>query len=169
MYKIAITGPESTGKTTLAKQLAEHYNTVWVPEYSRVFLKKTTGKYTEKDLVQILNGQLDIEKNLIEKANKFLFCDTDPLVIWIWSMVKYGYVDPQIENALKNHNYDFYLLTYPDLPWENDEFRESENRLTDIYKIYLEKLNALKYPYEVISGNGNSRLKSAINILKSLE
>jgi nicotinamide riboside kinase len=82
-------------------------------------------------------------------------------------MVKYGYVDPQIENALKNHNYDFYLLTYPDLPWENDEFRESENRLTDIYKIYLEKLNALKYPYEVISGNGNSRLKSAINVLKN--
>jgi NadR type nicotinamide-nucleotide adenylyltransferase len=166
MYKIAITGPESTGKTTLTKQLAEHYKTVWVPEYSRNFLEKTKGNYTEKDLVQILNGQLEIEKNLIKRANKFLFCDTDPLVIWVWSKVKYGRVDPQIENAIENHKYDFYLLTYPDLPWKNDELRESEGQLIALFNIYFEKLKSLEYPFKVISGNGNDRLKSAINALK---
>jgi NadR type nicotinamide-nucleotide adenylyltransferase len=169
MYKIAVTGPESTGKSTIAKQLAVHYNTLWVPEYARDFLEKTNGNYTEKNLVQILNGQVESENSMILKANKFLFCDTDPLVIWVWSKVKYGRVDPHIEMALNNHKYDFYLLMYPDLPWEKDKLRESEDKLIEHYNIYLNKLNALKLPYKVISGNGIDRFYSAINILDDLK
>jgi NadR type nicotinamide-nucleotide adenylyltransferase len=169
MFKIAIIGPESTGKSKLAKQLASHYKTLWVPEYARDYLEKTKGKYAEKNLVQILKGHVESENRMVSKANKFLFCDTDPLVIWIWSKVKYGRVDPQIEKALKSHKYDLYLLMYPDLPWVKDKFRESEGRLTELYNLYLNKLNALKFPFKVISGNGNNRLKTAINILKSFD
>ena len=166
MFKIAIVGPESTGKSTLAKQLADHFNTVWVPEYSREFLEKTNGKYTEQDLIQILNGQMESENELVKRANKFIFCDTSPLVIWIWSKVKYGRVNREIEKTLQAFKHDYYLLTYPDLPWENDELRESEGQLTKLYNLYLKKLELLHYPYEIVSGIGNKRLQLAVNALK---
>jgi len=166
MYKIAITGPESTGKTVLAKQLARHYKTEWVPEYSREFLGHTNGKYSENDLATILKGQVDAESRMISKANKFLFCDTDPLVIWIWSKVKYGSVNRKIENALNDHKYDLYLLTYPDLPWEKDELRESEGRLFELFDLYHNKLKTMKLPFEIISGSGTNRLQCAVNALK---
>jgi NadR type nicotinamide-nucleotide adenylyltransferase len=169
MFKIAITGPESTGKTALAEQLADHYNTIWVPEYSRKYLEKTNGLYSEKDLVHILEGQIEAENEQLTKVNRFLFCDTDPLVIWIWSKVKFGRVDQRIEKALKDHHYDFYLLTYPDLPWEKDELRESEGRLNDLFEMYLQKLKELGRPYAVIPGSGNDRLKGAIDVLDSIK
>ena len=169
MLKIAITGPESTGKTALAKQLANHYKTVWVPEYSREYLEKTDGKYIEKDLVQILEGQLDAENKLITKTNRFLFCDTDPLVIWVWSKVKYGKVDQRIEKTLRDHRDDFYLLTSPDLPWIKDKLRESEGELNELFEMYLNKLDELGRSYAVISGSGTDRLKCAIDALNKFD
>ena len=165
MFKIAITGPESTGKTALAEQLADHYKTVWVPEYSREYLEKTNGLYSEKDLLPILEGQINAETKMVSKADKFLFCDTDPLVIWIWSKVKFGHVDKQIEKALKDHQYDFYLLTQPDIPWEKDKLRESEGRLNELFEMYLKKLTELGHPYAVISGSGSDRLNCAFEAL----
>ena len=169
MYKIAITGPESTGKSTLAKQLAEHYNTVWVPEYAREYLLRTNGLYSEKDLLPILKGQIDAENKMIQQAHNFLFCDTDPLVIWVWSMVKYGRVNPEIEDALNKHNYDFYLLTYPDLAWEKDKLRESEGQLMELFNLYLKKIKMLKYPFIIIKGNGDNRFQHAIKALKRFD
>ena len=169
MFKIAITGPESTGKTALAKQLADHYKTVWVPEYSREYLEKSNGLYSEKDLIPILNGQLEAETEFASLANKFLFCDTDPLVIWIWSKVKFGKVDPRIEKTLQDHPYDFYLLTNPDLPWEKDKLRENEDWLDELFEMYLNKLIELGHPYAVISGSGIDRLKCAIEALHKFD
>ena len=169
MLKIAITGPESTGKTALAKQLADHYSTDWVPEYSRKYLERTKGSYSEKDLVHILEGQINAENKLDPKANDFLFCDTDPLVIWVWSKVRFGKVDQRIEDALHEHKYDFYLLTKPDLLWEKDDLRESEGKLNELFDIYLKKLTELGHPYAVIKGRGSDRLKCAIEALERFE
>ena len=169
MLKIAITGPESTGKAALAKQLADHYKTVWVPEYSRIYLERTNGLYSEKDLLSILEGQIDNEQKLITKANKFLFCDTDPLVIWIWSKVKFGKVNPIIEKVLQDHKYDLYLLTHPDLPWEKDDLRESEGKLNELFEMYLKKLTELGHPYAVVTGSGSDRLKNAIETIDRFE
>jgi len=60
------------------------------------------------------------------------------------------------------------LLTFPDLPWEKDEFRESEGQLMDLYTFYFEKLTSLKYPFKVISGKGTDRLKNAVKALEKL-
>ena len=169
MVKIAITGPESTGKTTLAKNLAKQYKTVWVPEYARNYLENTKGVYCQSDLHPILQGQLALEKEKEKKAVRFLFCDTDPLVIWVWSMVKYKQVDPRIEAILQHHTYDLYLLTYPDLPWENDPLRENENRLIAIFEIYLKKLKTLGYQYAIISGKDEMRKQKAVNELKRFD
>ena len=169
MLKIAITGPESTGKTALAKQLADHYKTVWVPEYSRNYLKRTNGLYSEKDLLSILEGQIENENKLVTKANNYLFCDTDPLVIWIWSKVKFKKVDQRIEEVLKNHKYDFYLLTHPDLPWEKDDLRESEGKLNELFEMYLKKLTELGHPYAIVTGSGSDRLKRAIEAIEKFE
>lgn len=169
MFKIAITGPESTGKTVLAKQLADHYKTIWIPEYSRKYLEKADGLYLEKDLFKILKGQINAEIELASKANKFLFCDTDPLVIWIWSQVKYASVDQRIEKILQDHHYDFYLLTSPDLAWQKDELRESEGQLNELFEMYLNKLNDLGRSYAIISGSGTDRLECAIVAIDKFE
>jgi len=91
--KIAITGPESTGKSELAKKLAKHYNTVWVPEFSREYIDNINRPYDYDDIIEIAKGQLNREKEAEKKANKFLFCDTELIVAKIWSEFKYSIIN----------------------------------------------------------------------------
>ena len=86
MLRIAITGPESSGKTTLASALSEHYKVFFIPEFAREYLEKTKGKYTLEDLDSIARGQL---KSLLSCENKIIICDTDFSVLEIWSQYKY--------------------------------------------------------------------------------
>ena len=89
LKKIAVTGPESTGKSMLAQQLADHYRTVWVPEYSRVYLLQTEGKYNYGDILKIARGQKKSEKALSDIARRVMFSDTELLVTKIWCEVKF--------------------------------------------------------------------------------
>ena len=84
--KIAITGPESTGKSTLARQLAEHYKTVWVPEYARTYINQLNRPYERYDLMEMAKGQISQEEKLLLESNNFLFCDTELSVIKIWGV-----------------------------------------------------------------------------------
>ena len=124
ILKIAIVGPESTGKSSLAEQLAVHYNTLWVPEYARAYLDKLSHPYTESDLLDIARGQLAMESSLSKKASRYLFCDTNLHVIKIWSEYKYKRCHTEILRNLHNDNYALHLLTNIDLPWEYDPQRE---------------------------------------------
>ena len=167
--KIAITGPESTGKSTLAEQLAQHYNTVWVPERARTYLDELGGKrYTEKDLLEIARQQLVLEDELTPKANGLLFCDTELLVMKIWSQVKYGHIDPWIMEQLGQKRYNHYLLLYPDLPWEPDPQREHPHLREQMFRLYQGELKKLKRPYTIIQGEGEDRLKAAIKAVDKL-
>lgn len=166
MYKIAITGPESTGKSFLAEELAKHYTCNWVPEFARAYLTKRNGEYEQEDLAEILEGQISSEKKAEAIKNKFLFCDTDPLVLLIWSKVKYKNVDNVIEDAWKNHNYDFHLLLYPDLEWEYDPLRENKDDRLALFSHYITELESTKNPFVVIKGNEEERLKNAIKAIE---
>ena len=124
IHKIAIVGPESTGKSLLSEQLSNHYNTAWVPEVARDYLHKLNRPYTFDDLSVIAKLQLKEEERLSKTAKHFLFCDTNLIVIKVWSDFKYGRTEKWIVDAIQKSDYSLHLLTDIDLPWEDDPLRE---------------------------------------------
>ncbi|HSN48779.1 MAG TPA: ATP-binding protein, partial [Flavobacterium sp.] len=115
IIKIALFGPESTGKTTLAIQLAAHFKTAWAPEFARDYLQEKwerTGQICDvDDMLPIAFGQTKLENDSLSVANKFLFCDTNLLVTKVFSEVYYNYCDPLLEKAALKHEYDLFFLT----------------------------------------------------------
>lgn len=160
--KIAVTGPESTGKSDISAKLARHYNTVWVPEYARNYLCKLNRDYRQDDLHAIALGQMQSEKETLPSARRFLFTDTEMTVIKVWSVVKFGVCDPQILEFQHKQNYGLYLLMDIDIPWEYDPLREHPHLRQDIFSLYLDEMKRMNYPFEIISGSGDERLKNAI-------
>lgn len=168
LKRIAITGPESTGKSSLAKSLAEHYQADYVPEFARDYLQTFGIKYKEDDLLKIAKGQILIEDKFAEKAESLLFCDSDLTVIEIWSMDKYGRVDDEILELLHDQTYDLVLLCDIDLEWEDDPMRENPKDRDRLLRLYKESLQKRSINYYMLSGKGKKRTQNAINIIDSL-
>ncbi len=165
--KIVITGPESTGKTTLAAQLAAHYRTSWLPEYARIYLNHLNKPYCENDLLEIAKGQVTAENDAIRKAETYIFLDTSLEVIKIWSEVKYGRCDPWILQQSKQRKHDLYLLCYPDIAWQPDPQRENPNDRDQLFKHYLRELTNQNLNFVIISGSKNIRFTNAIQHVES--
>lgn len=161
--KIAIIGPESTGKSTLSIELAACYRAGWVPEYAREYLQGLPSKYEETDLLHIARGQLDAEDCLGKREN-VLFCDTDLYVIKVWSEHSYGRCDPWILTQIARRKYDLYLLTFIDVPWTQDPQREHpEPRMREyFYRQYLDIVLHAGVPWADIRGNRRQRLAQAV-------
>jgi nicotinamide riboside kinase len=172
IIKIAMFGPESTGKTTLSKQLAEHFDTVWIPEFAREYLieklRKTGEVCTPEDMLPIAIGQTKLENEILNIANKFLFCDTNLLVTKVYSEAYYNFCDPILDKAAKKHKYDLFFLTDIDMAWEKDELRDSAENRDKFFNIFQNSLIDNNKPYIKLSGNKESRLQKAINIINDL-
>ena len=168
IFRIAITGPESTGKSTLAKKLAAYYNTVWVPEFARIYIDKLNRPYEEHDLTAIAKGQISLEMELISKANNYLFCDTELTVIKIWSEYKYGTVDPYILSEYDKSSYDLYLLLGIELPWEYDPQREHPEKRKFFFDWFEQELKYRGANYQVISGEGEFRFTNACQAIDNM-
>ncbi len=165
--KIAILGPESTGKSQLAEELAAHYRTVFVPEYAREYLNTFGPNYVKDDLLKIAKKQFKNNIDFQKQAPEILFSDTELLVLKIWSEVKYKNVDSWILENLKKQNFDLYLLTDIDLAWEYDPLRENPNERSFLLKLYEKELQELKFPYVKISGQGIERTQNAIRAIEN--
>ncbi len=171
--KVVLFGPESTGKTTLSRQLAAHYNTQWVPEYMREYLQNKWDKTKEAcsydDLLPIAKGQMKLENEIFEKANKVLFCDTNLLELKVYSEIYYNETVPEVLNKISLENiYDLYLLTYIDTPWIPDDLRDKPTEREEIFLRFKESLEKHNLPYVVVKGDKVSRLKKAITIIDQL-
>jgi len=164
MIKIAVTGPESTGKSWLSEQLANHYQTKWVKEYAREYLlhKQT---YQIHDVIAIAQGQRDNEQQIIGKANRILICDTDMLVCKVWLEIVFQQTHPTIEQLMEDNSYDFTLLCDIDLVWQPDPLREHPTRREEIFNRYLYWLQVSKQPFGIVNGDGEQRLENAINMI----
>ena len=167
MRKIVILGPESTGKSTLSNQLADYYNTTWVEEYAREYLDAIEREYNQDDLLEIAKGQIDLEEKVAAKAQEFLFCDTNLIVIKVWSDHKYGITHDWIEKNLKDRVYDFYLLTQIDLPWEPDPQREHPHMREYFFSVYREYLEKNHLPYGIVTGTDEERLHKSVDLLNN--
>lgn len=170
MKKIVVIGPESTGKSTLCKQLAEHYKTSWCPEFAREYLKQTGGSYSYFDLLNIAHGQLQLEDTLMQEAKNFYFIDTDMYVMKVWCEVAFEQCHTWILKQIASSNYDLYLLCNVDLPWVKDELREypDVNFRKKLFKIYKNILINQKTKWAEISGTDTQRLQMAVSIIDTV-
>ena len=166
--RIVITGPESSGKSTLARELALHYKTVWVEEYAREYIGNLRRDYNYSDILEIAKGQISRENELADKANKFLICDTGLLVPKIWCDVKYGKYHKWISEKIENHKYDLYLLCDIDIEWQFDILREHPQKRNELFHLFLNELNIRNLPFKVIRGTGDLRIQNAISIIDSM-
>ena len=168
--RILILGPESTGKSTLAKDLAIHFGEPWVPEFAREYLEKLERPYQFEDLAEIGKGQVKLEDQLAEKAQKFLFCDTDLRVIHIWSEHRFGKTHPWVLEEIHRRKYELILLTDTDLPWEPDPLREYPE--LEMRQYFFEKYRKLAedsgFPYLIVSGDREKRLKFSLEAIQAL-
>lgn len=168
LKKVSITGPESTGKTWLTAQLAAHYQTTCVPEFARGFLASRHNKYTESDLLIIGKAQLHDELTKEVSANRLLFCDTDLLVLKVWSDFVFKRCDPWLEQMLNEHQYHLYLLCNPELPWQPDPLRTNPKDRELLFNMYVKELESRKLNYRIVAGDGMQRLKNAITFVDEL-
>ncbi len=173
VIKIVLFGPESTGKTTLSDQLARHYNTVWAPEYARDYLQKKWNNERKtcenSDLIPIAIGQMKLENKLAKKADKVLICDTDLLETKVYSEEYYGgHVDPNLNKAALENQYDLYLLTYIDTPWEADDLRDRPEQRLEMFNAFERTLKKYDRPYILLKGSKQQRLKEATKAIDEL-
>ena len=152
--KIAFTGPESSGKTTMAELIAKAYSTSFIPEYAREFLKAKTT-YTLADLDEIAKKQVELCK---ASKNTLVISDTEMAVMLIWSQEKFKEVSPIIQSYWESQDFDHLFLCAPDIPWEADKLRENpldRERLFVLYEVVLENS---KKPFTILKGTIEQRI-----------
>lgn len=162
IIKIAIVGPESTGKSTMSAYLAGHYHTVWVPEFARDYCAALTAPPTIEDEVAMFRGQVALERELLPEANQLLICDTTFITVKIWSDAFFGYTPQEVLDELPKHPYDLYLLLDIILPWQDDPLRDFPNQREHFMDVWHKELQALGAKYVVISGIGQDRYDNAV-------
>jgi len=170
MIKIAILGPESTGKTELAKGLAEYFNAPWVPEYAREYIEKLTVPYVYDDVCAIAKKQIEQERQYEENQSdndKYVFFDTDLIITKVWFDYRFGATPDFVTERLKAGFFDFYLLCAPDLPWQPDPVREHGDDREFFFNWYKKEIEQTGKPCEVITGIGNVRMQNALEALSS--
>jgi NadR type nicotinamide-nucleotide adenylyltransferase len=158
--RVAILGAESTGKSTLAAELAAHYDTLWVPEYLREFVETHQRTPHEHEQFFIANTQVFYETQALKRARSFLFCDTTPLMTALYSRFYFSRIDAPLEALAATHAYDFTIVTPPDSPWVPDGLqRESPEVRQAIHEQLLHMLKIMAIPYLLVDGNVEERVR----------
>jgi len=194
LKKIVAIGPESTGKSTLCKELAEHYDALWCPEYAREYLTVHGMNYTYEDLLTIARAQVELEEKYeaeitshkvtvkpekgspktrtsqLTTDHSLLFIDTNMYVMKVWCEFVFGKCHPFILDQIAKRKYDLYLLCDIDLPWTYDKLREypDPGPRQQLYEIYKNLLENQSTPWIEVNGNYKQRLQKAINAVDGL-
>jgi NadR type nicotinamide-nucleotide adenylyltransferase len=174
LQKIVVIGPESTGKSTLCEQLADHFHTSWCPEYARAWMEKNGNIYNYDDLLTIAKGQLAMEESCsrqaIQSEQQKIFIDTDMYVMKVWCEFVFEKCHPFILKELVQRHCDLYMLCDIDLPWKQDGLREYPDLATRkrLFNFYRELMIEQAVPWVVINGESADRLQKAIGAVEKL-
>ncbi|BAO54685.1 AAA family ATPase [Nonlabens marinus] len=170
--RIVLYGPESTGKSTLANQLAAHYQEPQVSEFARVYLQEKmdrTGTVCSfGDIVPIAIGQRESENKAATQAGRLLFCDTDILETYVYSTIYFNRAPQELVRSLKASSYDLYLLMDIDTKWTPDDLRDRPQERKSIFKKFQQTLEEFKQPYKIITELGHQRFLNAIAAIDDL-
>ena len=166
---IAVTGAESTGKSTLSKALANYYGVPFHAEYAREYVRKLGRKYTFEDVEFIARKQLEQYNELVKSDEPLVILDTWLVITKTWFDVVFNRVPVWIEEAIQIHPVDLFLVCDIDLPWMADDVRENggENRIW-LQRRYIKAIENYNFPYHIVRGNGNTRLQNAIRVIDEL-
>lgn len=169
MLEVAIVGVESTGKSTLAEDLARYYQSEWVEEFARKYLENKGKHYSYDDVLYIAQNQhKNIQEAIKATSKDVIFIDTELLVTKIWQEYVFGKCHDWIDTHLPKQTYQIYLLTDIDLPWQPDPLREYPEieKSQEIHQLYLFYLEKYGFTYHLISGNRQERLQRAIKVIE---
>lgn len=173
LIKIAIVGPESTGKSTLAAALAQSFNTLWVKEFAREYCEQLKGDCTIADELAIFYGQLKAEEKCIEDLmalNNFpsiLITDTTILNVKVWCEHVFGTAPEIVKQTCNTIKYDLYFLMKDDIPWEEDPLRNFSNERPYFFKVFQNELESRKENYVIIEGDFDNRIALAKKYLNN--
>lgn len=167
VIKIAVVGPESTGKSSMAQFLAQKFDTIWIDEFARSYCQGLDNIYSLDDEMAIFHGQLALESRTIRNSGKTLvFCDTMFLNVKIWCDHLFGTTPESVLDRLRTHKYDFFLLMDIDLPWEDDPLRDFPEDRSHFMNVWKHELSHLKVEYVLIQGHGEARLQQGLEAVQ---
>jgi HTH-type transcriptional repressor of NAD biosynthesis genes len=166
--RVCVFGPESTGKSTLAEDLARDFQTAWVPEFARTLLDPKGGRCDPSDIPLIARGQVAAEDAAAREANRVLLCDTDTLTTTIWSRVLFGECPGWIDELAASRRYDLTLLCDIDVPWVDDAQRYLPGRREEFFDLCREALDRGGRRYVVIRGDWEERRRFARAAIQDL-
>jgi nicotinamide riboside kinase len=166
---IVLTGPECTGKSTLAKQLAAYYHAVYIPEYAREYIQNLCRPYNYEDILHIAATQVRQKNEQSQRPDRIVFLDTYLVITKVWMDLLYKTHPAWIEEELRCHGIGLYLLCNLDIAWEPDRVRENGGQMREkLFNLYKHELEQYDLNYEIISGIGAARLQQAIRVVDIL-
>jgi HTH-type transcriptional regulator, transcriptional repressor of NAD biosynthesis genes len=172
--RVCVVGAESTGKTTLAEDLARHFDTVWVPEYGREYSERKLAAeggydFRPEEFAHIAARQCELEDEAARHANRILVCDTDAFTTSVWHRRYMGARSPEVEAVAARHRRpDLYLLTDIDTPFVQDGTRDGEHVREWMHGVFVEELRAQGRPYRSVSGTREERLRQSVGYIEEL-
>ncbi len=184
--RIAIVGPESSGKTTLAEELMKRLGGSRVSDGTREYLEELARPYTEEDLLEMAFGHAYWLEDAPRLSAEYwqgilgddpvvrtappgpIYFDTDILNLKIWSQEKFGRVHPEIERLVRELKYDLRLLCRPDIPWEPDPLRENPHDRDRLFLVWEQELKAYGFPYVIIEGSHEDRVRKAVDVVEAV-
>lgn len=168
--RIVIVGAESTGTTTLTRDLAHHFNTVWAPEYGRFYsegrMTRLNHEWTSEEFASIAKSQQALEDQLALQANGIIFADTDAFATSVWHERYMGAKSPLVESIADSRQYALYIVTGDEIPFEQDGTRDGEHIRHWMHERIVEKLAECRRPYIVIRGSRHERLIQAVKAIE---
>ncbi len=162
---LAFVGPESTGKTTLSRWVAEQWGLPWIEEVARQYLEHRGPRYRRQDVIHTALLQWAAESRALARAD-CVVSDTHLLVYHIWLLDKFGDDHPLFHDVLLGGRHVFYLLTAPDIPWVPDPLREDPHRRHAIFRRYVDEIARFRLPHAVIRGNGTARRRAVADVVR---
>ncbi|MBV9924704.1 MAG: AAA family ATPase [Acidobacteria bacterium] len=172
--RVCVVGAESTGKTTLARDLAQHFETAWVPEYGREYSERKLAReggydFRSEEFAHIAARQCELEDEAARRANKVLICDTDAFATSVWHRRYMGARSPEVEErAARRRRPDLYILTDIRTPFEQDGTRDGEHVREWMHQIFAEELRAQGRPFKSVTGPREERVRQAVGYIEEL-
>lgn len=165
MLRVGVIGAESTGKSTLCRQLSEQNGWLWIKEYARTYVENLDRAYTYDDVLRIARQQ--IAERMADYQEPVVLYDTELIITKVWMQHKYGRVAPEVEQAIREYPMDLYLILAPDIDAQPDPVRENLDKREYFHKWYIREVEQTKRPYYIISGPGQIRTLTAVEAIES--
>jgi NadR type nicotinamide-nucleotide adenylyltransferase len=166
--RVVLIGSESTGKTTLAKELAEERGVPWVPEYARQYLDEKRAPLSYEDVEPIARGQMAAE-DAARRTPGLLILDTDLVSTMVYARHYYGACPSWIERAARERRADLYLLLQPDVPWvEDGAQRDRPGARGEVHELFRRALVAIGADVIDVRGSWTDRAKTARDAIQRL-